>query len=161
MRDPQFTFVFEVRVEVAPAVPVGVSPEAVAHNPGGAKETLHFVAITGGTVSGPRISGEVMPGGGDWYVDRAGVAELNARYLLRTSDDAVIDIENRGFWKADEATTARLDAGEFVDESEYYYRTSARFRTAAPGFEWLTESVVIGLARQEGSTICIRFFTLD
>lgn len=150
--EPSLTFAFEVRVEVEDPVRVGAGSE---------HEVLHFVAITGGTVAGPRLSGRVLPGGGDWFVDRDGVAELDARYLLEADDGAVIDISNRGFWRADAATTARLDALEPVDERDYYYRTSARFRTEAPAYRWLTETIVVGLARQEGRTICIRFFTLD
>ncbi|CAB5009611.1 MAG: DUF3237 family protein [Actinobacteria bacterium] len=150
--DPHLSFAFEARVNVAPAVRIGS---------GGPGEVLYFVAITGGTVAGPRLSGEVVPGGGDWFTDRDGVAELDARYLLRVDDGTVIDIENRGFWRADAQTTVRLDAGEHVDEREYYYRTSARFHTDAPGFAWLTQSVVVGLARQEGPVICLRFFTVD
>ena len=150
--EPHLTFAFEVRVDVDPPVRIGA---------GGPGEVLNFVAITGGSITGPRLTGEVLAGGGDWYTDREGVAELNARYVLRADDGVAIDIENRGFWRADDETTARLDSGEFVDEREYYYRTSARFRTDAPGYDWLTQSVVVGLARQEGPVICIRFFTVD
>lgn len=149
--DPSLTFVFEARVEVDPAVRVGG---------GGPGEVLWFVPITGGTVEGPRFSGEVVPGGGDRYVDRDGVVELDARYLLRHRDGSLVDIHNQGFWHADPAVTARLDAGEPVPEQEYYYRTSARFRTDAAPHRWLTRTVVVGLARQEGATICIRFFAV-
>ena len=89
------------------------------------------------------------------------ITELDAHYLLRDEDGVVIDVANRGFWRATPAVTARLDAGEAVDEREYYYRTSARFRTDAPAYSWLTQSIVVGLARQDGATICIRFFTLE
>ena len=150
--DPSLTFAFEVRVDVDDAVHVG-------H--GSVHEVLMFVPITGGTVDGPRLSGTIVPGGGDWYVDRDGVAELDAHYLIRDEAGVVIDVANRGFWRATPAVTARLDAGESVDEREYYYRTSARFRTDAPAYSWLTQSIVVGLARQDGATICIRFFTLD
>ena len=136
--DPSLTFAFEVRVDVDDAVHVGY---------GSVHEVLMFVPITGGTVAGPRLTD--------------GVIELDAHYLLRDEDGVVIDVANRGFWRATPAVTARLDAGEAVDEREYYYRTSARFRTDAPAYSWLTQSIVVGLARQDGATICIRFFTLD
>ena len=97
---------------------------------------------------------------GDWYRDRDGTVTLDARYLLRAADGTVIDIANRGFWRASAEVTARLDAGEHVDEREYYYRTSPVFTTDAPQHRWLTETVFVGLARQEGRTICIRFFAL-
>ncbi len=149
--DPVLELAFEVRVEVEPPLIVG----------GGPSEQINFVAITGGTVSGPRFSGRVLPGGGDWYVDRDGVVELDARYLIQHDDGTVVDVANRGFWHADPATTARIDAGDDVDEREYYYRTAPRFRTGAPQHAWLARTVFVGLARQDGPTICIRFFALS
>jgi len=44
---------FEVRVDVAPPLRVGGR---------GPHEVLSFVAITGGTVAGPRLQGVVLPG---------------------------------------------------------------------------------------------------
>jgi hypothetical protein len=151
LMDPQLTFAFEVRVDVEDPVRIGAR---------GDHDVLWYVAITGGTVAGPRLSGVVLPGGGDWYRDRDGSITLDARYLLRADDGTVIDIANRGFWHASPEITARLDAGEDVDEREYYYRTSPVFTTDAPQHRWLTETVFVGLARQEGPTICIRFFAL-
>lgn len=151
MMQPQLDFAFEVQVEVDPPLRVG-GP--------GPREVLSFVAITGGTVSGPRLNGVVLPGGGDWYVDRDGVITLDARYLLRADDGAVIDVANRGFWRADPDITARLDAGEPVDEALYYYRTSPVFTTDAEPHAWLTRTVFVGLAREEHGKVCIRFFSL-
>jgi hypothetical protein len=151
LMEPQLTFAFEARVDVEDPVRVG------AH---GDQDVLWYVGITGGTVAGPRLSGVVLPGGGDWYRDRDGTITLDARYLLRAEDGTIIDISNRGFWRASPEVTARLDAGEDVDEREYYYRTSPVFTTDAGQHRWLTETVFVGLARQEGPTICIRFFAL-
>lgn len=148
--DPVLEPAFEVRVEMEPPVRIGTGP----------REQLHFVAITGGTVSGPRFRGTVLPGGGDWYVDRDGVVELDARYLIQHEDGTVVDVVNRGYWHADPATTTRLDAFEDVDERDYYYRTSPQFRTDAPQHAWMARTVFVGLARQEGRTICIRFFSV-
>jgi Protein of unknown function (DUF3237) len=149
--EPHLDFAFEVQVEVDPPLRVGGR---------GPHEVLSFVAITGGTVSGPRLNGVVLPGGGDWYVDRDGVITLDARYLLRADDGAVIDVANRGFWRADPDITARLDAGEPVDEALYYYRTSPVFTTDAEPHTWLTRTVFVGLAREERGKVCIRFFSL-
>jgi len=152
LMEPELSFAFEVRVDVDDAVRIG------AH---GEHDVLWYVAITGGTVSGPRLTGAVLGGGGDWYRDRDGTVTLDARYLLRAADGAVIDIANRGFWRASPEVTARLEAGETVDEREHYYRTSPVFTTDAAQHRWLTEMVFVGLARQQGPTICIRFFAVD
>ncbi|MEI8057593.1 MAG: DUF3237 domain-containing protein [Actinomycetes bacterium] len=150
--EPRLEFAFEARVAVDPPIRVGgPSPN----------EVLTFIAITGGTVAGPRVNGVILPGGGDWYTDRDGIVTLNARYLVSTHDGAFIDIANRGFWRADEGVTRRLDAGELVNESEYYYRTSPVFTTEADEYRWLTHTVFVGLAREEHGIICIRFFALD
>lgn len=149
--NPELEFAFEVRVDVEPPLRLGgPSPH----------EIVNFVAITGGTVSGPHANGVVLPGGGDWYTDRDGIITLDARYTIRTDDDAVIGIDNRGFWRASEEVTARLDAGESVDERKYYYRTSPVFITDAPDYVWLTHTVFVGLAREDNGQVCIRFFAL-
>ncbi|PTN05908.1 DUF3237 domain-containing protein [Mangrovibacterium marinum] len=54
------------------------------------------VPVTGGTFSGPKIKGEVLPGGDDWQLVRPdGDTELDARYLLKTDDGFVIQIRNQ------------------------------------------------------------------
>jgi hypothetical protein len=148
---PRLELAFEVRVQVDRAVRVGGQDD---------REVLWFVAITGGTVDGPRLRGEVLAGGGDWYVEREGVATLDARYLIRADDGTVIDVANRGIWRADPDVARRLDAGDPVKESDYYYRTSPVFRTERGRHHWLTETVFVGLAREDHGDIYIRFFAL-
>ena len=148
---PELEFAFEVRVDVDPPVRIG---GPTAH------EVVNFVAITGGTVTGPVANGVVLVGGGDWYTDRDGIITLDARYSIKTDDGAIIGIDNRGFWRASPEVTARLDAGEPVDEREYYYRTSPVFTTDAPEYVWLTQTVFIGMAREDQGQVCIRFFAL-
>jgi hypothetical protein len=142
--DPLLVFAFEARVDIAETLHIG----------GG----LDFTPITGGTVHGPRLSGKVLAGGGDRSTTHGGVTELDAHYLLQADDGAVIDIRNRGFWRATPEVEARVEAGEDLPETEYYYRTSPVFRTGAPAHRWLAESVFVGLARGENGQVCIRFF---
>lgn len=148
--DPVLTFAFEARVSVAPS-------ERIGHGVG---EELWFTPITGGTVDGPRLQGTVVPGGGDWSTTRGEATELDARYLFRAADGALIDIVNRGFWRASAEVEERLKAGEEVDESEFYYRTSPVFRTDAPAHRWLAETVFVGLAREDAGQVCIRFYAV-
>jgi hypothetical protein len=149
--EPRLELAFEVRVEVGTAMPVGGPSD---------REQLVFVPITGGRAVGPGLSGDVLPGGGDWYVDRDGVAHLDARYVLRTDDGDLVDVRNRGVWRASPEVTAELDNGVDVPEDEYYYRTSPIFTTGAARLRWLAETVFVGMARTEDGAICIRFFAL-
>lgn len=147
---PELEFVFELRVEVGEEQHIGRGPG----------EELGFTPITGGTVEGPRLSGAVLPGGGDWWVCRGDTTQLDARYLLRADDGSVIDIVNRGYFRADEALLQRLAAGDAVTEEELYYRTAPVFQTDAPAHAWLAEHQFIGMARPEPGHVCIRVFVL-
>lgn len=147
---PRLRFAFEALVDVAPS-------EHVGHGEG---DVLDFTPITGGTVEGPRLSGTIVPGGGDWAVRRGPCLwQLDARYLIRAADDALIDVVNRGFYRTTTAEAmARAEAGEDLDPSEVYFRTSPVFRTDAPQHRWLAETVFVGLARDEAGRIRIRFY---
>lgn len=147
---PRLRFAFEARVDVA-------ASEHVGHGEG---DVLDFTPITGGTVEGPRLRGAVVPGGGDWAVRRGPTLyALDARYLIRAADGALIDVVNRGFYRtATPAAMARAEAGEELDPSEVYFRTSPVFRTDAPAHRWLAETVFVGLARDEAGQIRIRFY---
>lgn len=150
LMEPELEFVFELRVAVGPEQHIGRGPG----------EELGFTPIIGGTVSGPALGGEVLAGGGDWWVYRGETSQLDARYLLRAADGAVIDVVNRGYHRADEALAKRLEAGEAVSERELYYRTAPVFQTDAPQHRWLAEHQFIGLARPEPGHVCIRVFVV-
>jgi hypothetical protein len=149
-QEPELRFAFEVRADIAPGEHIG----------NGEGDVLDFTPITGGTVDGPRLRGTIVPGGGDWAVQRgAALFELDARYLIRAEDGALIDIVNRGYWRAlTPEALARAQAGEELDESETYFRTSPVFRTDAPAHRWLAETVFVGMARDDAGQICIRIY---
>src|SRR5688572_21296417 len=101
-------------------------------------ETPHgrrrIIGITGGRFAGERLSGRVLPGGADWQVIRAdGVADLDARYTLETTDGALIYVRNRGYRHGPAEILDRLAAGESVDPSLYYMRTTPLFETGEIG----------------------------
>jgi hypothetical protein len=150
VQEPQLRFVFEVRADIGPSEHVG----------NGAGDVLDFTPITGGTVEGPRLRGSIVPGGGDWAVLRGkAVYELDARYLIRAEDGALVDVVNRGYWRAlTPEALARAEAGEDLQDSEVYFRTSPVFRTDAPAHRWLAETVFVGFARDEDGQVCIRFY---
>ena len=148
--DPVLEFAFEVRVDIAPHLRIGRSVD----------EELSFTPITGGTVEGPLLRGRVLPGGGDWAVERSGTAQLEARYLLQADDGAVIDILNRGYYRASTDVIARVEAGEPVSENQYYFRTAPVFQTDAAAHRWLAENQFLGLARDEDGQVCVRIFVV-
>ena len=130
------------------------------HVGNGAGDVLDFTPITGGTVDGPRLRGVVVPGGGDWSVQRGPtVYELDARYLdprrgrraHRHRQPRLLPHGHaRRPWSGRRPARTR--------SSEVYFRTSPVFRTDAPQHRWLAETVFVGLARDEAGQVCIRFY---
>ncbi len=50
-----------------------------------------IVTVKGGRFEGPRLRGTVLPGGGDWLVERSdSVRALDVRITLRTGDGHLI-----------------------------------------------------------------------
>lgn len=102
--------------------------------------------ITGGTFTGDRLRGKVLPGGGDWGLVRAdGVLELDLRITLETDDGALIHMTFDGVRHGPPEVIAALGRGEQVDPASYYFRTVPRFETAAPQYAFLNRIVAIGV----------------
>ncbi|MEM8988411.1 MAG: DUF3237 family protein, partial [Pseudomonadota bacterium] len=62
---------------------------------------LSIVYFAGGAFSGPRLKGEVLPGGGDWatYYNKDSLA-IDVRAMLRTEDAALIHMRYAGYWRS-------------------------------------------------------------
>jgi hypothetical protein len=121
-----------------------------------------IINIVGGRFNGPTISGEVLTGGADWQIVRSadGAALLEARYTLRTDDGELIYVNNIGIRRGPPEILKRLAAGENVDPSLYYFRTSPRFEASAAKYQWLVDSIFVACGKREQSTVIIDFFRL-
>ncbi len=118
-----------------------------------------IIGIIGGAFSGARLSGRVLPGGADWQLIRAdGVAWLDARYTLETSDGALIYVNNRGYRHGPKEALERLARGEDVDPALYYMRTTPWFETAAPAYTWLNRIVCVGTGARRADRVELEFF---
>ena len=146
--DPQLEFAFEIRADIGPFLRIGRSTD----------EELTFTPVTGGTVEGPLLNGRIVAGGGDWAVERSRTAQLEARYVVQADDGAYIDVLNRGYYRASQEVVGRVEAGENVPETEYYFRTAPVFQTDAAAHRWLAEHQFVGLARDEDGQVCVRVF---
>src|SRR5271167_2080616 len=119
----------------------------------------HIIGITGGTFSGPRLSGRILPGGADWQVIRSdGVAYLDARYTLETGDGALIYVNNQGYRHGPKEVIERLARGEDMDPALYYMRTTPWFETSAPAYAWLNRSVCVGTGARRAAGVELEFF---
>src|SRR4051812_27425720 len=105
---------FLVEASVGPIVSLGPAPAG----------ERRVVAILGGTVEGDGIRGEIVPGGEDWQTLRAdGVLEIEAHYVVRLDDGALVEVLSQGYRHGPPEVMARLARGEPVAADEYFFRT--------------------------------------
>src|ERR1700722_4827841 len=124
-----------------------------------AKGGRRIVPITGGAFAGPQLRGTVLPGGADWQVLRSdGVAELEARYTLRTDDGALIYVRNLALRHGPPDVMAALAAGRLVDPSGYYFRGAAAFETGAIPYAWLMKHIIICTGAREAARVTLQFY---
>ncbi len=102
----------------------------------------------GGTFEGPKLRGEVLPGGGDWSLFRPdGAMSLDVRLTLRTDDDALLYMTYTGCWVTPQelwADIADPTRRHLVDPARYYFRTAILFETGAEEYAWLNDVVCVG-----------------
>ena len=105
---------------------------------------LTFIT-NGGVIAGPRLQGELLPGGGDWLLVGADqIGRVDVRATLRTHDGALIHYETRGVIKVPADGLDRLAAGEVLPFDQTYVRTTPKFETADERYMWLNEIVAVG-----------------
>lgn len=131
-------------------------PQELGESPLGRRRIIN---ITGGTFRGERLSGKVLPGGADWQVIRAdGVADLDARYTLETSDGALIYVRNHGYRHGPADVLKKLAAGEDVDPASYYMRTAPLFETGDARYAWLNRLICVGTGARRKSSVHLEIF---
>lgn len=119
---PALEYVCELRVTCDPAYSAGI------HSHG---ERV-IIPITGGTFEGPRMKGEVLPGGADYQlVDHMrNRTELEAIYCIRTNDGVTIHIRNAGLL--------------VNDQNGFYFRTAPKFEAPAESpYAWLNNAIFV------------------
>jgi hypothetical protein len=120
------------------------------------------VPILGGSVEGPHLQGEVLPGGADWQmVAPDGSAAIEARYTMRASDGGLILAHSRGMRNGPPPVLARLAAGEAVDPADYYFRTVVTLETDAPAHAWVNRRLFIAVAARDPAAVLIDLYELQ
>jgi hypothetical protein len=110
--------------------------------------------IVGGTVKGPKLSGEVLSFGADWLVIRSdGVGELDVRATMRTDDGELIYAAYRGILKIDPEIMGRIQNGEDIDPSQYYFRTTPVLETGSEKYSWLNQIICVGIGKVEKNRV--------
>lgn len=141
--------IFTIQAELAGILNLGATPYG----------ERRIIDILGGTVSGPKFNGRVLPGGADWQIIRAdGAADIQARYTLETETGARVLVSSEGVRHGPKAVLEALTRGEKVDPTLYYFRTVMRFETAAPEIDWMNRILAIARGQREARSVRLEVY---
>jgi Protein of unknown function (DUF3237) len=130
---------FTMRLDVRGPLIVGATPGAYRR----------VGVVPGGAFEGDRLSGEVLDGGSDWQTVRGdGATTLDVRLVLSTTDDALICMRYRGVRYGPPDVVARIEKGEVVDPTSYYFRINPLFETATAKYDWINRVVAVGIGHR-------------
>ena len=146
---PTLELLYTSRIEIAPPLAVGKAPYG----------ERRIINIRGGSFSGPRLFGRILPGGADWQIVRNdGIAEVEARYTLETHDGALVYITNWGYRHGPPDVISRLGAGDKVDPREYYFRTTPKFETGSAQYAWLNGMISVAAGEKRADEVVITVY---
>jgi len=125
---------FVLREQVPPLLVVGQTPNAFRR----------IGIVQGGSFEGERLSGEVVSGN-DWQAVRTdSCIQLDVRLVLRTTDGALIAMTYQCLRAGPPSVIEKLDKGEAVDPTSYYFRMNPTFETSAPKYNWMNRIIAVG-----------------
>ena len=139
----QTRHLFTLTLQVPRVVDLGVTPNG--HR--------RIATVSGGTFKGERLNGTVQaPPGGDWILVRTdGTMVLDVRLTLETDDKQLVFMSYHGLRHGPKDVIARLNAGEAVDPSTYYFRSTPVFETASQKYDWLNRIIAVATGRREAT----------
>jgi hypothetical protein len=141
--------IFRIHCEVANILDLGAAP--FGHR--------RVVNLLGGTVSGARLNGRVLPGGADWQIMAAdGSLDIHARYTIESDAGALIRVDSRGLRTGPPDVLARLARGEDVDPALYYFRTAMRFETAHPSTARMNRILALAKGARERNAVRLEVY---
>ena len=124
---PQLEFALQLKVTLGEAYSAG--------------ETQHgrrtIIPITGGTFEGPLLKGTIINGGADYQLQNTALnrTELEAIYCIKTDDDIVIHVRNRGI----------IGGGQDADgKPTFYFRAAPQFEAPVDSkYAWLNNALFL------------------
>jgi hypothetical protein len=137
-------FLFEMHADLEP-------PQELGATPNGRRRIYN---VRGGQFAGPRLRGKILPGGGDWLLERSDdTSVLDVRVSFQTDDDALIYVNYRGLVHLPPAARDKWEAGQPLQWSEYYFRTAPFFETSAEEYLWLNKVMAIGVGEFTATSV--------
>lgn len=114
-----------------------------------------FLEVAEGQVTGSRLNGRLLGGGGDWIVlGSNGWGQVDVRGQIETDDGAFIYTYYTGLLELNDKVMTATTSGGGTDFGDQYFRTTPRFETGDERYKWLTTSLFVAEGRlKEGSGV--------
>jgi Protein of unknown function (DUF3237) len=144
---------FEYFARLKPPVEVGAAPYG----------TRVFFEVIDGEVTGERISGRLLTGGGDWLlVGPDGMGRLDVRAQIETHDNAILYLTYGGVLEMNERVQTALAEGTETAYEDQYFRTTPRLETGDERYAWVNQTVFVGQGRiYPGSSVQYRVYRVN
>jgi Protein of unknown function (DUF3237) len=142
----------EIKTELLFTIALEVDVLNLGDTPYGSRRVGRFGS---GSFEGPKLRGSVLAGGACWMLMRRDdVLEIEARIILETDDKQQIYMTWKGFRHGPKAAIERLNRGEAIDPSMYYFRITPDFETSSEKYSWLNRicSIATGSRAAKGRT---------
>lgn len=102
--------------------------------------------LPGGWVKGPKISGKIIPPGGDWIRTLpSGALRLDVRLTIETDDGALIYMTYGGVVVGTKEAGEALARGEVLKDKDFpYFVTTPQFQTSSEKYAWMNQLQAVG-----------------
>lgn len=149
---PQLKFLATFSIEVGAPIELGQTQQG----------QRRIIPITGGTVEGSELSGEILAVGADFQlVSSTTLTELDARYAIRTTAGDVVYVENNGIRVASAEDTAALMRGDIVDPSRVYFYSAPKLTPTSAKWAWLAEKIFVARGIRTPSNVRLEIFSIN
>ncbi len=121
-----------------------------------------FLEIAEGKVSGDRLNGTLLSGGGDWITlgsDRRG--QIDVRGQMVSDDGAYIYAHYTGLLELNDEVMNATAGGTATDWNDQYFRTTPQFETGDERYSWMTTSLFVAEGRLLAGGVEYRVFRVS
>ncbi|THX24424.1 hypothetical protein D6D10_10131 [Aureobasidium pullulans] len=144
---PSLQFLFHLECDMESFHHIGKGPH-------GDRSTVIF---KGGRFEGPKLRGEILPGGGDWETvqDHDGdqqTAHLDTRYNLKTHDGAMLYLRTTGTRTGKKEVLEKLGEGN-IGPDQFRMRLHLTFETGDERYTWLNSGVFMASSGRVGDMV--------
>ncbi|KAK5711715.1 hypothetical protein LTR15_012310 [Elasticomyces elasticus] len=127
----------------------------IGQGPYGDRSTVIFKT---GRFEGPRMRGQILPGGGDWEIvrDHDGdqqTAHLNTRYNLVTHDGATIYLQTTGTRTGKKSVLSKLGDDTSITPDQFKMRLNLTMETGDPRYSWINQGVFVASSGRVGDQV--------